>query len=525
VTLEINELKKAEVALKEAYDIVNKSPAVAFLWENKERWPVEFVSDNVKALFGYTAEDFTSGSVSYVDVVYPKDLERVAEEVSEFSSQEGVERFSHEPYRIITKDGTVKWVRDNTYIRRDQQGQITHYQGIVVDITERRETEDALRESEMRFRTLVESSPAGIFLIDDHYRFAYANKELSKILGISLEKIPGLDFRDILDDESREFVADRYARRQRGEELPSRYEVGIVHKDGDKRRLEMVATAIRSPDGSVRTMGQVLDITDRKRTEEELARHRDHLGELVKERTGELEKAQEKLLKRERLAVLGQLTATVSHELRNPLAVIRVSSFYLRQRDKGQDEKITKHIKRIEDQMDICDSIVSDLLEYTRGSQSQMIKGEFNPWLEDVLDEISETEGVKVEKALTEKLPKVFFDPEKMRRVIVNLVQNALQAVSERKRVEKDEAFQPMVEVSSKATDNGVMITVKDNGIGMDKETWKRAFEPLFTTKARGTGLGLANVHKIIKEHNGSVSLESLPHEGTKAIIVIPADD
>lgn len=100
------------------------------------------------------------------------------------------------------------------------------------------------------------------------------------------------------------------------------------------------------------------------------------------------------------------------------------------------------------------------------------------------------------------KLSKLSFDPEIMRRVVVNLVNNALQAVNKRKE-EKDKAFRPIVRVSSKRTDGGALIIVADNGIDMDEENAKRAFEPLFTTKARGTGLGLANVRKIIDEHDG----------------------
>jgi len=192
--VDITERKRMEEALKEAYDIIKESPAVAFLWKNEEGWPVEFVTENVSVLFGYTTDDFISNRISYIDVVHPEDLERVTKEVSEFSSEEGRDRFTHEPYRIIAKGGSVKWVSDSTFIRRDEQGQITHYQGIVEDFTEAKEIDGTLRESETLFRTLVENSQAGIFLIDQHYRFVYTNEELSNILGFDQEEIEGLDF-------------------------------------------------------------------------------------------------------------------------------------------------------------------------------------------------------------------------------------------------------------------------------------------------------------------------------------------
>jgi signal transduction histidine kinase len=115
----------------------------------------------------------------------------------------------------------------------------------------------------------------------------------------------------------------------------------------------------------------------RRQAEKELAKYRDHLEVLVKERTRDLEVAQEELIKREKLSVLGQLTATVSHEIRNPLGVIRSSAFYLQRKIGGAvDEKTAKHLNRIEEQVSLCDTIVGDLLEYTRGRSSEAIHGE-----------------------------------------------------------------------------------------------------------------------------------------------------
>jgi len=142
VTLEITEKKRAEDSLKEAYYIINRSPVVAFLWKNEAGWPVEFVSDNVQALFGYSAEEFISGKVHYEQVVYPEDLNHVTQEVTTYSEDQERESFAHQPYRIVTQKGELKWVEDNTYIRRNEAGQITHYQGIVSDITPKKNAQE-----------------------------------------------------------------------------------------------------------------------------------------------------------------------------------------------------------------------------------------------------------------------------------------------------------------------------------------------------------------------------------------------
>ncbi len=262
----------------------------------------------------------------------------------------------------------------------------------------------------------------------------------------------------------------------------------------------------------------------RRQAEQELAKYRDHLEVLVKERTRDLEVAQEELIKREKLSVLGQLTATVSHEIRNPLGVIRSSAFYLQRKIGGAvDEKTAKHLNRIEEQVSLCDTIVGDLLEFTRGRHSEAIHGEINPLLEKVLEEMATPEQVTLVGDFSPELPMVFFDRDKMRRVVINLVQNAFTAVTmRREKWDKGESpYQPLVKVTSLKADNGIRIEVEDNGTEMDDETARRAFEPLFTTWARGTGLGLAIVKKIVEEHGGSVSLESIPDHGTKVTVIL----
>ena len=137
-------LRESEEMYREAYEIIKRSPAVTFLWKNIEGWPVEFVSENVMGLLGYSADDFVSGRVLYAKVVHPGDLERVEGEVANFSIGKERKKFTHEPYRIVTKDGKIKWLDDRTYIRRDEKGKITHYQGIVSDITRRKRAEKEL---------------------------------------------------------------------------------------------------------------------------------------------------------------------------------------------------------------------------------------------------------------------------------------------------------------------------------------------------------------------------------------------
>lgn len=256
-----------------------------------------------------------------------------------------------------------------------------------------------------------------------------------------------------------------------------------------------------------------------------LGQHAAELEEKVRERTRDLEAAQEELIKRERLSVLGQLTGVVSHELRNPLGVISFSNYYLKRNIKDPDEKILKHLDRIAEQVGHCDLIIDELLEYTRGTQSSLVRGEINPWIEQVLDQIAIPEGIKVHRGLGRSLPPVRFDGEKLRRVVINLVENALQAVRYRVEVEKGSDYRPTLRVATSLVDGALCIEVSDNGMGMDLDTASRAFEPLFTTKPRGTGLGLAVVKKVVDEHGGRVLLSSQPRQGTRVSVFLSIDE
>lgn len=268
----------------------------------------------------------------------------------------------------------------------------------------------------------------------------------------------------------------------------------------------------------------VTEVEARIRAEQRLARHQEHLEEMVLARTAELEAAQKELVQRERLSVLGRLTATVSHELRNPLGVIRSSVFYLARRLGREDEKITKHLDRIEQQVTLSDAIVGDLLEYTRKSLCEMSEVDLNAWLAEVLEQFAPAEGVGLLQEYEEGLPLLRFDREKMRRVVVNLVENALHAVSGRVEQGGDDEYHPRVRLVTAADGEGVRMVVADNGGGMDGATAERAFEPLFTTRARGTGLGLAIVRKVVEEHGGIVTLASELHRGTEVAVWLPRE-
>lgn len=148
IILDITERNQAEKDLQESHDIINSSPAVAFLWANTEGWPVDHVSVNVADLLGYTAEDFMLGRIAYADLIHSDDLERCTCEVETYSQDPDTSDFIHDPYRVITKNGETRWLDDRTSICRNEDGEITHYRGVILDITDRIQAVDERKQLE-----------------------------------------------------------------------------------------------------------------------------------------------------------------------------------------------------------------------------------------------------------------------------------------------------------------------------------------------------------------------------------------
>ena len=195
ILTDITERKQMELSLQQTEHIINQSGVIVFLWQAKENWPVEFVSENIRS-FGYEAEAFYTQQTPFAQLVHPDDLERVLAEVNHYN-QMGIEEFDQE-YRIITQSGEMRWVDDHTIIRRDQDGRITHYQGVVQDITARKEVEAALRSSEARYRQMFESHSSMQWLVDPKtQRLVDVNPAAANFYGYTREQMRQMNVPDL----------------------------------------------------------------------------------------------------------------------------------------------------------------------------------------------------------------------------------------------------------------------------------------------------------------------------------------
>lgn len=503
-------LRRSEQALNEAQHVAHIGN-----WEWNFVTGAAYWSDEMYRLLGYEPGQVEPGLDLYVSHIHADDRELIFSYPQ--NSDYGNPYLARE-FRIITAGGETRFISSLVRTDTDAGGGTVRVYGTLQDITERKRVEQELEKRETVLKDAQRLAHVGSwerdFLLDTNFW----SDEYYRILGYEpgeIEQTFDNFFNHIHPDDQDDF----FTRHMTGNLV--NLEFRIVQKSGDVRHVVALATIDMSPAGAPeRVHGVLLDITERKIAENELLRYQNELEDLVHRRTAELEAAQEELLTREKMAVLGRLTATVSHELRNPLGVIRSSIFYLQKKIQNPEEKTEKHLRRIEQQISVCDGIVDELLEYTRGRQSEVAPGDIVALLAEVRAVVAGPAGVLLDWQAGGNLPTIGFDREKMRRVLINLVQNAMQAVAARQ--EKDPAADARIAVTAVADGGGVCIRVMDNGLGMTADTVSRAFEPLFTTRARGTGLGLAIVQKIVHEHGGTVELESRPDVGTTVSVRLP---
>jgi signal transduction histidine kinase len=265
-------------------------------------------------------------------------------------------------------------------------------------------------------------------------------------------------------------------------------------------------------------------LTQIQSRDQTLEEYRSNLEELVNERTRELEAAQKELVSKEKLAVMGTLSAMVSHEIRNPLGTIRNTVFNIKHLVSKNNYELGPELDRIERNVVRCDHIIEELLDFTRLQERNFELVNIDPWLNELIDEQTVPEELDI--AINLKAQVVAqIDIESFRRAVINVVQNGIQAMTKTQTGTKSE--QPSqkdmkLTVESRVHQGRVELIIADNGEGIPQANLDKIYEPLFSTKSFGVGLGLPIVKGIMEQHLGGIDIDSQVGIGTKVTLWWP---
>ncbi|MGV9200346.1 MAG: PAS domain S-box protein, partial [Promethearchaeia archaeon] len=396
-------------------------------------------------------------------------------------------------HRLKTKDGNWLWILTRgKVVESDNEGNPVRITGTHQDITARKLAEKKLKVSEQKFRSLVDHSHVGILIIDNNFKFTYANKQLSEISGYLIEELIGEDFRKFLDKSSRKLVEERYVRRQKGEKLTPRYEFKIIKKNGEKRLVETYANGIKSPiTDKVFTIAQILDITERKRRLEDLKR------------------SQEKYKKAyDRAEFYKDLFA---HDMNNIFQNVKTSIELLQlwRDDSKKEEERENLIRIVEEQIDRGGNLIANVRKLSILDQEDIIPQ--NVDLEEML--VNSVNYITKRVNKNNIHIKIIPFPEDFKVLGGDLLLDAFKNVVCNAIIHNDkERKKLIIQVSKEESQdtNWIKIEFQDNGIGIDDKLKKLIFirnERRDKSKG-GLGIGLSLVKKIIDTYHGKIWVE-----------------
>lgn len=496
--VDISDLVQKETALTEMEERVALAAEATQLgvWELDLATNEVWLSDNTRDLF-----QFDRGTeVSYSDFqerVHPEDRAVRNAMIEEAVESEG----SYETeFRIVLRDGTLRWIAARARCQKDGSGKSTRLLGTTRDVTKRRQAEEL-------FRAATEASPSGTVMLDRDARILLVNAHIEELFGYSRDELIGQTVEVLLPqslgDQHPDYRSNLIALPGAGP-IGERLELFARRKDGTDFPVEIALSPIQTPQGLL-VLVSVTDLSERKAAKEE-ARYRREQIELLS-----------------RVSMLGEMTASVAHELNQPLAAIMSNANAgMRFIDSGKFDAKQLH--------EILADVVSDgarahdIINRVRSAikKGEPIRGKIN--LNDVVRNVAymvqqdaAAHSCELQISLADDLPAIEGDPTQLRQVMINLVSNAFDAMFDASPSSRN------VEITTEYNGNGMIsVAVRDHGPGIPEGTQDRLFEQFFTTKEKGLGMGLAIVRSIVEAHGGGIAAENVKGGGARFSFNLP---
>ena len=436
------------------------------------------------------------------------------------------------------KDGTPMICLQTIQVRLDIKGGISGFQGIIRDISKRRQTEEALQKSEINFRRSLDESPLGVRISTAKGETIYANRIFLDFFGYdNLEKLNRTPLWKRYTPKTYGEYIKRIKARNRGGLGPREYEISLIRKNGEIRDLRVFRKAILW-NGVPQFQVLYLDITETKHwlekirkfektirgqkmllrqqssSVEELIERLTHSREELGASYQELKAKKDELVHSEKLAFTGRMAAGIAHEVRNPLTNIILSVRQLKKFEQTKPE-VGSYIEIMERNANRIDYLIEELLKCARPIKPNLRPGDIHKLIDDILNIHKvrlKTQKITVVKNLAPHPPVLLFDKEQLGRVFLNLIANAIDAMGDGGKLT----------IATKNEKDEFIIKIQDNGRGIPEKNLMNVFDPFFSTKKGGTGLGLSTCQNIVTSHGGFIELESKWKTGSVFSVHLP---
>jgi PAS domain S-box-containing protein len=378
---------------------------------------------------------------------------------------------------------------------------------------ELRRAQQELENSRDRFIDLYDFAPVGYVTLSEKGLILEANLTIAAMLGITRSELIKQPFSRFITREDQETYY-LHLNELFKTSAPQVYDIRMANNDDSHFYARIEATVAHDNKDVPLCRIAISDDTARVVAEEALQAYSEQLEEMVEARTQELRDTQEQLVRHEKLAALGQLAGGVAHELRNPMGVLSNAVYFLQMTLVDTDECTREYLDIISTEVHKSEKIISDLLQFSRSRPTEREAVSVSDLIAPVLVEQCPSEEIELDTQISTKLPEVFVDILQIRQILTNLIVNACQAML-------PDGGQLII--SAKPKSDMVALSIRDTGCGIPKENMAKLFEPLFTTKARGIGLGLAVSKNLAETNGGSLFAESDgPGQGSTFTIMLP---
>jgi PAS domain S-box-containing protein len=508
IALDVSEKKRSEKALMESERkyrlLVRNLPNIVY--KSYLNGNIDFFDDKIEILTGYGRQEFDARQVNWFDLIHPDDLE-YAKDI--FKKALRTDQMYIREYRIKTKNGNIVWVQEGGQIIYGEDSEVEFISGAFMDITERKLAERAMHESEKNYRSLFNSGPDPIFVLDyDRFEILDANPRAEETYGYSKEELVGRPFSTLGAPGNKQFNETMKIEVEKSKERMRACVISQKEQHFKKGHQPFYVRVIACPTRYSQGEAIIVAVTD--------------ITEML-EKDAQLAQAS-------KMTTLGQMSAGIAHELNQPLNVIKMGSEYLQmimeQNHHSLKPELVDVAREVSQQVDRASAIINLLREFGRKPDFKKEQVNINDIIRAVLGIMGQQlklYDIELILDLGDSIPPVLAQANRMEQIFFNLLANASDAILQ-KRKAAGKTSPEQIKIATSRSQDHVVVTVSDTGVGIPIEIKEKIFEPFFTTKevGKGMGLGLSILYGIVKEYGGEIEVESEPGKGTSFKQIFP---